>query len=118
MNTLKKLEDGRLLGDNTDGAGWSPTCSMPASALSGQRILLLGAGGAVRGVLAPAAGAPPAALVIANRTASRAEQLVQEFAELGLLSASGFAELAEPVDLIVNGTSASLGGELPPLPTA
>ena len=82
--------------------------------LSGRRILLLGRG-AVRGVLEPLLAHRPAALVIANRTASRAEQLVQEFAELGPLSASGFAELAEPVDLIVNGTSASLGGELPPL---
>ena len=69
----------------------------------------------MRGVLEPLLAHRPAALVIANRTASRAEQLVQEFAELGPLSASGFAELAEPVDLIVNGTSASLGGELPPL---
>ncbi|CJL05015.1 shikimate 5-dehydrogenase [Streptococcus pneumoniae] len=115
VNTLKKLEDGRLLGDNTDGAGLVADLLNAGVTLSGRRILLLGAGGAVRGVLEPLLAHRPAALVIANRTASRAEQLVQEFAELGPLSASGFAELAEPVDLIVNGTSASLGGELPPL---
>ena len=115
VNTLKKLEDGRLLGDNTDGAGLVADLLNAGVTLSGSRILLLGAGGAVRGVLEPLLAHRPAALVIANRTASRAEQLVQEFAELGSLSASGFAELAEPVDLIVNGTSASLGGELPPL---
>lgn len=115
VNTLKKLEDGRLLGDNTDGAGLVADLLNAGVTLSGRRILLLGAGGAVRGVLEPLLAHRPAALVIANRTASRAEQLVQEFAELGSLSASGFAELAEPVDLIVNGTSASLGGELPPL---
>ena len=104
VNTLKKLEDGRLLGDNTDGAGLVADLLNAGVTLSGRRILLLGAGGAVRGVLEPLLAHRPAALVIANRTASRAEQLVQEF-----------AELAEPVDLIVNGTSASLGGELPPL---
>ena len=103
MNTLKKLEDGRLLGDNTDGAGLVADLLNAGVTLSGRRILLLGAGGAVRGVLEPLLAHRPAALVIANRTASRAEQLVQEFAELGPLSASGFAELAEPVDLIVNG---------------
>jgi len=103
VNTLKKLEDGRLLGDNTDGAGLVADLLNAGVTLSGRRILLLGAGGAVRGVLEPLLAA------------SRAEQLVQEFAELGPLSASGFAELAEPLDLIVNGTSASLGGELPPL---
>ncbi|RRU96184.1 shikimate dehydrogenase [Stutzerimonas xanthomarina] len=115
VNTLKKLEDGRLLGDNTDGAGLVSDLLNAGVALAGQRILLLGAGGAVRGVLEPLLAQKPAALIIANRTPSKAEQLVQEFAELGPLSASTFADLAEPVDLIINGTSASLGGELPPL---
>jgi len=115
VNTLKKLEDGRLLGDNTDGAGLVSDLLNAGVALAGQRILLLGAGGAVRGVLEPLLAQKPAALIIANRTPSKAEQLVQEFSELGPLSASTFADLAEPVDLIINGTSASLGGELPPL---
>ena len=115
VNTLKKLEDGRLLGDNTDGTGLVSDLLNAGVSLAGQRILLLGAGGAVRGVLEPLLAQKPAALIIANRTPSKAEQLVQEFAELGPLSASTFADLAEPVDLIINGTSASLGGELPPL---
>ena len=116
VNTLKKLDDGRLLGDNTDGAGLVRDLTSNAGvALAGQRILLLGAGGAVRGVLEPLLAERPAALVIANRTVAKAEQLVQEFADLGPLAACGFDWIDAPVDLIINGTSASLAGELPPI---
>lgn len=116
VNTLMKLEDGSLLGDNTDGAGLVSDLKHAGLDLAGARILLLGAGGAVRGVLQPLLAERPAALVIANRTEDRAETLVREFAELGPVSASRFEELQGPFDLIVNGTSASLAGELPPLP--
>ena len=116
VNTLKKLDDGRLLGDNTDGAGLVRDLTVNAALnLANARILLLGAGGAVRGVLEPLLACQPRALVIANRTVAKAEQLAQEFAELGPVAASGFDWLSEPVDLIINGTSASLAGELPPL---
>lgn len=114
VNTLKKLEDGSLLGDNTDGAGLVRDLLQNAGIpLRGQRILLLGAGGAVRGVLEPLLAECPAALVIANRTVEKAEQLAREFADLGPVLASGFDWLDEPVDLIINGTSASLGGKVP-----
>ncbi|MDX1724506.1 MAG: shikimate dehydrogenase [Pseudomonas sp.] len=116
VNTLKKLDDGSLLGDNTDGAGLVRDLTVNAGfALRGKRILLLGAGGAVRGVLEPLLAQQPAALVIANRTVAKAEQLAGEFADLGPVVASGFDWIDAPVDLIVNGTSASLAGELPPL---
>ena len=116
VNTLKKLEDGSLLGDNTDGIGLVRDLLDNAGvALQGKRILLLGAGGAVRGVLEPLLAQRPAALVIANRTLAKAEQLAGEFAELGPVSASAFEQLQGPFDVIINGTSASLGGELPPL---
>ena len=116
VNTLKKLDDGRLLGDNTDGAGLVRDLTVNAGLdLAGKRILLLGAGGAVRGVLAPILAHEPQALVIANRTVAKAEQLAHEFADLGPVAASGFDWLSEPVDLIINGTSASLAGELPPI---
>lgn len=116
VNTLKKLADGRLLGDNTDGAGLVRDLTVNAGLdLAGKRILLLGAGGAVRGVLAPLLAQQPQALVIANRTVAKAEQLAHEFADLGPVAASGFDWLSEPVDLIINGTSASLVGELPPI---
>ncbi len=116
VNTLKKLEDGRLLGDNTDGAGLVRDLTVNAGVpLKSQRILLLGAGGAVRGVLEPLLAEQPAALVIANRTVEKAEQLAREFADLGPVVASGFDWIDAPVDLIINGTSASLAGELPPI---
>ncbi len=116
VNTLKKLDDGSLLGDNTDGAGLVRDLKVNAGFdLTGKRILLLGAGGAVRGVLEPLLAERPATLVIANRTVVKAEQLAGEFADLGPVLASGFDWLDAPVDLIVNGTSASLAGELPPI---
>ena len=116
VNTLKKLDDGCLLGDNTDGSGLVRDLLDNAGvSLGGKRILLLGAGGAVRGVLEPLLAQGPAALVIANRTVAKAEQLVHEFADLGPLAASGFDWIDAPVDLIINGTSASLAGELPPI---
>ncbi len=116
VNTLKQLTDGTLLGDNTDGAGLVRDLLQNAGInLQGQRILLLGAGGAVRGVLEPLLAEQPVALIIANRTVEKAEQLAHEFADLGPVVASGFDWLDQPVDLIINGTSASLGGEVPPL---
>jgi shikimate dehydrogenase len=116
VNTLKKLDDGRLLGDNTDGLGLVRDLIDNAGVtLAGKRILLLGAGGAVRGVLEPLLAQQPAELVIANRTLEKAEQLAVEFAALGPVRACRFEELQGPFDLIVNGTSASLAGELPPL---
>jgi shikimate dehydrogenase len=116
VNTLKKLDDGRLLGDNTDGAGLVRDLTVNAGLdLADKRILLLGAGGAVRGVLEPLLAKRPQSLTIANRTVEKAEQLAREFADLGPVAAAGFDWLSEPVDLIINGTSASLAGELPPL---
>ena len=116
VNTLSKLADGTLQGDNTDGAGLVRDLTVNAGVqLTGKRILLLGAGGAVRGVLEPLLAHNPASLVIANRTVEKAEQLAREFADLGPVAASGVSWLQEPVDLIINATSASLAGELPPI---
>ncbi len=116
VNTLQKLADGRLLGDNTDGAGLVRDLLVNAGvALRDRRILLLGAGGAVRGVLEPLLAERPAMLVLANRTVEKAELLAREFSDLGEIYPSGFDWLEEPVDLIINGTSASLAGELPPI---
>ncbi|HUE92543.1 shikimate dehydrogenase [Pseudomonas sp.] len=116
VNTLKKLADGSLLGDNTDGAGLVRDLKVNAGFdFKGKCILLLGAGGAVRGVLEPLLAERPASLVIANRTVAKAEQLAREFADLGPVLASGFDWIDASVDLIINGTSASLAGELPPI---
>jgi shikimate dehydrogenase len=116
VNTLSKLADGSLLGDNTDGAGLVRDLTVNAGfSLQGKRILLLGAGGAVRGALEPLLAEQPASLIIANRTVEKAELLAELFDDLGPVSASGFDWLREPVDLIINATSASLSGDVPPI---
>lgn len=116
VNTLSKLADGTLLGDNTDGAGLVRDLTVNAGfSLKGKRILLLGAGGAVRGALEPLLAEQPASVIIANRTVEKAELLAKLFADLGPVSASGFDWLKESVDLIINATSASLSGDVPPI---
>lgn len=116
VNTLSKLADGTLLGDNTDGAGLVRDLTVNAGfSLKGKRILLLGAGGAVRGALEPLLAEQPASVIIANRTVEKAELLAELFADLGPVSASGFDWLQESVDLIINATSASLSGDVPPI---
>ncbi|MBI3775255.1 MAG: shikimate dehydrogenase [Gammaproteobacteria bacterium] len=118
VNTIVMRADSILFGDNTDGAGLLRDLRGNfAAEISGQRVLILGAGGAVRGVLQPLLEEQPALLVIANRTADRAAALAQEFATLGPVTGCGFDALfRKQFDLVINGTSASLQGDLPPLP--
>ena len=118
VNTFKFEPDGRLFGDNTDGAGLAHDLIRNLGLhLRDKRILVLGAGGAVRGVLAPLLKQRPALIVVANRTVSKAKDLVEEFASYGKLEASGFEALkGKHFDLVINGTAASLKGEVPPLP--
>ena len=118
VNTLRREPDGRLYGDNTDGVGLVRDLTANLHCvLEGRRLLLLGAGGAARGVLAPLLALRPRVLVIANRTAARAQALAAGFAPLGPVQGMGFEELDDtPFDLILNATAASLAGELPPVP--
>ncbi|MDY0250518.1 MAG: shikimate dehydrogenase [Pseudomonas sp.] len=115
VNTLKKLDNGCLLGDNTDGAGLVNDLLNNQVELAKKNILILGAGGAVRGVLEPLLAQHPAEICIANRTVEKAEQLAREFADLGPMTVCGYDWIDAPVDIIINGTSASLAGKLPPL---
>ncbi len=118
VNTLRMEAGGALFGDNTDGVGLvRDLMQNHGVALAGKRVLLLGAGGAVRGVLAPLLAEKPVQLTIANRTVAKAEELAGEFADLGRIDGCGFDALTDGrFDVVINGTAASLQGELPPLP--
>jgi shikimate dehydrogenase len=117
VNTLR-FDGDIIYGDNTDGIGLVTDILHNAGiALHGRRLLLLGAGGAARGVLLPLLDQQPSELVIANRTLDKAALLVQEFsAPHGALRASSYDALAGGFDVIINATSASLADDaLPPL---
>jgi shikimate dehydrogenase len=117
VNTLAMQADGSILGDNTDGIGMVHDMHNLGWELRGKRILILGAGGAVRGVLQPLLAEQPTQVVIANRTYAKAEELVELFQDLGNVQAKTYEQLeGERFDLVINGTSASLSGDLPPLP--
>ncbi len=118
VNTLSLNADGHRRGDNTDGVGLVRDLTVNHGIeLAHKRILILGAGGAVRGVLAPLLSERPTEVVIANRTVFRAEELANRFGEQGRIRGCGFADLTkDSFDIVINGTSASLQGELPPLP--
>jgi len=116
VNTLTFDVDG-IAGDNTDGAGLVADLTRNLHcALADRRILLLGAGGAARGVIEPLLDQQPAALVIANRTVGRAQELAGLFGR-GVI-ACGFDDTDGPFDVVINATAASLAGELPPLSPA
>lgn len=118
VNTLSLEADGTVLGDTTDGVGLvSDIVDNLGWQVRHKKVLILGAGGAVRGVLEPLLEQQPQHIVIANRTVDKALQLAKGFAEFGYLLGCGFDMLGEQqFDLIINGTSAGLQGELPPLP--
>lgn len=117
VNTLI-LEPGGVRGDNTDGMGLVRDLTVNHGyPLAGRRILLLGAGGAARGILQPLLVEKPTQLVVANRTADKALELALRFSDLGRVSGYGFAELAgRQFDLIINATAAGLNDAVPPLP--
>jgi shikimate dehydrogenase len=116
VNTFS-FANGAIAGDNTDGAGLVADIVRNAGfSIGARRVLLLGAGGAARGVILPLLGEHPAELVIANRTVATAEALVARFGGQGAMAACAYGELDGPFDLIVNATSASLADAMPPLP--
>ena len=117
VNTLAFAAN-EIHGDNTDGAGLVRDIEVNLGfSLAGKRILLLGAGGAARGVIAPLLACNPAALTIANRSTDKAEALAQQFSDLAAVDAGNFAKTAgRRFDAVINATSASLSGEALPLP--
>lgn len=125
VNTLRFDEDGHVHGDNTDGAGLVADIVRHAGrALAGARVLLIGAGGAAAGVMGPLIEAAPSRLVVANRTAAKAEALVAQHAHLARgtdceLQAAGLDGLGDArFDIVVNGTASSLAGDGVPVPAS
>ena len=118
VNTLCLEADGTVLGDTTDGVGLvSDILHNLGWEVRHKKVLILGAGGAVRGALEPLLERQPQHVVIANRTVDKALQLSKGFAEFGYLLGCGYDMLGEQqFDLIINGTSAGLKGDFPPLP--
>ncbi len=117
VNTLAFSAD-EIYGDNTDGAGLVRDIEVNLGfALAGRRILLLGAGGAARGVIAPLLACKPASLSIANRSVDKAEALAAQFVDLAAVDAENYAKTENGrFDVVINATSASLSGEALPLP--
>lgn len=117
VNTLSFSADG-IKGDNTDGIGLVRDITLNAGVpLRNRSVLLLGAGGAARGVILPLMEENIAGLVIANRTQPRAMELAQQFSHSGVpVSSAAFEQLDQCFDVIINATSASLDSALPPLP--
>lgn len=118
VNTLILEENGEVLGDNTDGVGLlNDLMQNHGIAINSKRILIVGAGGATRGILAPLLAQGPETIAIANRTVSKAQALAKEFSGEQNIEGCGFETLdGLQFDLIINATSASLSGDLPPLP--
>lgn len=118
VNTIVRRSPTELYGENTDGAGLVTDLTRNLGVnVHGARLLILGAGGATRGVLAPLLEQEPREVRIANRTPERAHTLREEFSDLGEISASGFDAIDDrPWDLVINATAASLAGEVPELP--
>ncbi|MCA8178869.1 shikimate dehydrogenase [Burkholderia vietnamiensis] len=117
-NTLS-FRDGRIIAENFDGVGLVRDIEVNLNLpMAGKRVLVLGAGGAVRGALLPFIAARPAELVVANRDVAKVEALIARVATGDSLVACGYDDLAAMgrFDLVVNATSASLSGELPPVP--
>jgi shikimate dehydrogenase len=117
VNTLLMDVDG-ITGDNTDGIGLvrDLTANLKLT-LRGARVLLLGAGGAARGVIAPLLDQSPNLILIAGRSSGRADALAREFSTLGPVRGGALDSIGiGPFDLVINATSAGLAGEVPALP--
>lgn len=118
VNTLIMMPNAPIQGDNTDGVGLVRDLTRNLGLeLRGSRILLLGAGGAARGVIAPLLMQRPSSLTVANRTLEKAERLEARFARLGPIAGCGFAQLhSHRFDLVINATATSMKGQTPDVP--
>ena len=114
VNTLF-FQDNRIKGDNTDGAGLVKDIELNLNvALTDSKILVIGAGGAVRGVLAPMLEKQPESITISNRTKGKADALVEMFADYGTVSSTTLEQAnLDRYDIVINATSTGIHGEVP-----
>jgi shikimate dehydrogenase len=118
VNTLTRTATG-WAGDNTDGAGLLADLARLGIALEGRRVLLLGAGGAARGVIAPLLAARPAQLAVSNRNPWKPEELAERFKALGnIVPRTHLSLKGDAYDVVLNATSAGHSGAMPRLPGA
>ena len=117
VNTLVFMKNGEISGDNTDGTGLTRDLIYNHDTLiQHKKILIMGAGGAVRGILAPLLAHEPEKIVIANRTLAKAKKVALDFNSVGPVSACSYDDLGiEIFDLIINATAAGLSNQLPPV---
>ena len=116
LNTLMIRPDQSIYGHNTDGLGMMRDLLVNKQVtIKDKKVLVLGAGGAVRGIIQPLLEAGPSYVHLANRTAATASELAQDFTQFGELQGGGFESISAAFDLIINGTAASLQGEMPDL---
>ena len=117
VNTLK-FDTAKVFGDNTDGAGLvNDLCANLHCAISGKRVLIVGAGGAARGVIGPLLAERPEVIAITNRTPSKAQEIALRFKHAGSLRVLALADLPDhQFDIIINASAASLENSLPPVP--
>ncbi len=120
VNTIKRLDNGDLFGANTDGIGLCNDLQQNLNwPLHNKRVLLIGAGGAARGVLLPLLNCQPSLITITNRTIEKAHALAKEFIDSGEVTTKDQRELKrEQFDIVINATSSSIGAELPPVPAS
>lgn len=120
VNTLYLNNKNEIIGDNTDGVGLLNDMTNNLNwKISNKDLLIVGAGGAVRGILEPIISAKPSSITLVNRTLEKAETLANSFSSLFSLNALSFDQLKDKsFDIIINATSASLSGNLPPLPNS
>ncbi len=118
VNTLKKLDDGSIIGDTTDGEGLIQDLRQQGVILSGAKILLIGAGGAARGVIESLLNQLPSQLVITNRTFDKAQHLESLFQNSGAIKAHPINEVKDAYDVVINSTSTSLSKTVPAISSA
>lgn len=118
VNTLTFLPDGKVLGDTTDGVGLANDLTINMRLiLKHKKVLILGAGGAVKGVIQPLLEHAPEMVHVVNRTVHRAQELAEVFSGFGNISGGGYKELPAfgAFDAVINATPANFSGELPPI---